>query len=609
MQLLLSHLMLVLLMGLVMSTSIANFFSLSRTVDNVSEENIRSILAAQSMHEALERQNDALVLAIIGEQPQARDEFKKAERDHLNALNEATRVAINQPNRTLVREITFRTEDIAVRANYVFEAESNDPNRIAAFLETTDLINEAQSRATRLLRQNEEQIILAKNKAGDLADRAAWLSIFYTAIALVVAVLLAARMMRLALTPLAMLAKHAQVIGSGNLDKQVKLERTDEIGELADSFNEMASKLAELRKSEERKIRRAEKMTDSAFESLYDPVIVTDAKGRIVHLNRAAEKLFGPAPESPRMPVIEHIGDKRIVSAISKAIQHQSASAPEDESAMVPLKVEGGDRTYRLRANPMKDDEGGVLGSVVVLEDVTRLREIDRLKTEFIGVASHELRTPITSLLLSVELMEEGAAGPMTQIQREIVQAQKQDLERLERLTRELLDLTRMETGAIVPKFERIPAKELLTAAYQGVASQAENKGVNLKLEARDDLPPVRADRSQMTRVLVNLLNNAIRHTHSGGSVTLRATESKNNVTFEVADTGEGIPAEYLAKIFDRFVQVPGATQGGAGLGLSIAQRIVYAHGGVMQVGSELGRGSTFSFSLSTLEEDGEEAA
>jgi signal transduction histidine kinase len=240
---------------------------------------------------------------------------------------------------------------------------------------------------------------------------------------------------------------------------------------------------------------------------------------------------------------------------------------------------------------------------VVVLEDITNLRQLDRLKTEFIGVASHELRTPITSLLLANELMSEGAAGVLSPELKQIVEAQGQDLSRLEKLTRELLDLTRMEAGQTLPKFEMSPAGQVAKGAVQSVRRQAEEKGVHLVEEIPEGLPSVRVDKSQITRVLVNLLNNAIRHTAPGGTVTARAIPKADQVTFEVADTGEGIPAEYLATIFDRFVQVPGATQGGAGLGLSIAQRIVKAHGGVMQVSSEVGKGSTFSFSVSTRPE------
>ncbi|MEA2551931.1 MAG: two-component system, NtrC family, sensor histidine kinase KinB [Fimbriimonadaceae bacterium] len=606
-QLLISHLLLVLVMGIVMSASIASLFSLSGTVDRMYENNLKSMRASEGIRDGLSKEVTSAAMFLTGQRnaPMVHKSAAGILKDNIRNGREAANEALDL---NLVRRLEIYIKDLET-AMAALAAAPNREAAIASFGHVRAIADNANGVAAKLSDVNYEATRQEKNSAAHEAFGASWRSVVYTFLALGIAILLASRMMRLALTPLAMLAKQAEVIGSGELDRKIQLDRHDEIGALADSFNEMAGKLADVRRMETRRLRRAEKMTDSAFESLYDPVIVTDAKGRIVHLNRAAEKLFGPAPESPRMPVVEHIGDERIVRAIRKAIEQQTVSATEDETSIVPIKLEGGDRTYRLRATPMKEDDGTLLGSVVVLEDITHLRQLDRLKTDFIGVASHELRTPITSLLLSNELLEEGAAGQLNPQQRQLVDAQKQDLQRLERLTRELLDLTRLEAGQTPPRFEMIPAKHLVESAVQSLKSQADQKGIRLVVEAPDDLPPVRVDRSQITRVLVNLLNNAIRHTPAGGTITVRATPSKNQVTFEVADTGEGIPSEYLAKIFDRFVQVPGATQGGAGLGLSIAQRIVKAHGGVMQVGSELGKGSAFRFSLSTNPEgDGEEA-
>lgn len=608
-QLLISHLLLVIVMGLVMSSSIASLFSMSRTVDRMYDNNLPSVWAAYGIQQALTEELTAARL-IQRRNPRGAGLYKIAHSALKGNVVEAAGRADTVNDKNLVAQIDRHVK--VIQKN--FEALNVDPplppEVAQARVDAIALrIEDATQAATALANSNFEATGEERRNAVHELIAASWRSVAYTFVAVVVAVLLAARMMRLALTPLAMLAKQAQVIGSGELDKKINLERDDEIGALADSFNEMAGKLADLRKMEERRLRRAQKMTDSAFESLYDPVIVTDSKGRIVHLNRAAEQLFGPAPESPRMPVVEHIGDERIVRAIRKAIDQQTVSATEDETSIVPIKLEGGDRTYRLRATPMKEDEGAILGSVVVLEDITHLRQLDRMKSEFIGVASHELRTPITSLLLSNELFAEGAAGELSPLQSQLIQAQKEDLQRLERLTRELLDLTRLEAGQTPPHFEMVPAAQLVHSAVQGVQSAAEEKGIVLSEDVPENLPPVRADRGQVTRVIINLLNNAIRHTPTEGQVTARAVANQNQVTFEVADTGEGIPTEYLAKIFDRFVQVPGATQGGAGLGLSIAQRIVKAHGGVMQVGSEVGKGSTFGFSLSTSPDgDGEQA-
>jgi signal transduction histidine kinase len=339
-------------------------------------------------------------------------------------------------------------------------------------------------------------------------------------------------------------------------------------------------------------------MSDAALESLYDPVIVTDALENVVHLNRSAEGLFGPVQVERGRPVADVIQDSRIVDAVRNAVQRDRISALEGEAGMVTIPSGGLQRTYRLRATPMRDAEDVLLGAAIVLEDVTHLRELDRLKTEFIGVASHELRTPVQSLLLSVELLREGAAGELTNEQHEIVAAQKEDLERLERMMRDLLDVTRLEAGMMPPHLELIQPADLIKATLDSVASQAEAKGVKLSAAPDAQLPPVRADRGQIVRVLVNLLNNAVRHSESGSEVIVSARSNGPEVLFAVKDTGAGIPKEYLPRIFDRFVQVPGATRGGAGLGLSIASSIIHAHGGEIRVESETGHGSTFEFGL-----------
>ena len=163
---------------------------------------------------------------------------------------------------------------------------------------------------------------------------------------------------------------------------------------------------------------------------------------------------------------------------------------------------------------------------------------------------------------------------------------------------RDLLDITRLEAGMAPPRFAPVPAAELAGGAFDAVQSQAEAKGLYFRLEAPANLPPVRADRSQIHRVLLNLLNNAIRHTGAGGQVTIAAKPTAAGVEFSVSDTGAGIPPEYLPHIFERFMQVPGATRGGAGLGLSIVQHIIAAHDSRITAESELHKGSRFAFIL-----------
>jgi len=171
----------------------------------------------------------------------------------------------------------------------------------------------------------------------------------------------------------------------------------------------------------------------------------------------------------------------------------------------------------------------------------------------------------------------------------------------LDRLMKELLDITKLQAGTSESDLRPTQCEELVEEAVSATRSVAKQKGVELSVATAPDLQPVKADRSQIERVLINLISNAIRHTRSGGHVKIRAEGGGDQVTFSVEDTGEGIPKEYLDKIFDRFVQVPGATGGGAGLGLSIAYKIVKAHGGKIWAESTLGEGSAFHFTLPTL--------
>lgn len=597
-QLLVSHLLLVLLLGLVMSLGVGSFFSLNRGFERVLQENLRAIIAGQDIRNALENESQ-IVSKLLPTNPDDASQRSQVELMRLrNALGSAIESA--QPSQQEVLKLLngdLRALGQAVEAAL---AKSTTADRLAASQQSVEpVLRRMGNRAEQFLLENQAAINKESNAVKQQVRVASTWSLWITLIAVILAIVLALRMVRVALTPLNELATRAERIGAGNLQERIRTRRKDEIGVLAQAFNNMAKSLLEARQRDERRRMRAEAVASAALASLYDPVIISDAQGQIVHFNPAAEGIFGRSPLEPRAPIIEHLGDMRIVRAIQKAIKgEQTTSGEEDPSTMVPIKVGGAERTYRLRATPMHDEEGTLLGSVAVLEDITHLRELDRLKTEFIGVASHELRTPVTSLLLSTELMLEGATGELNETQREVVSAQKEDLERLERLMRELLDLTRLEAGSSPPRFELVKAEDLVKATLAPLRSPAENKGVTLSSIIDPELPLVRADRSQIVRVLTNLVSNAVRHTPGGGTVAVAVERAGDQVRFQVIDTGEGIPAEYLPHIFERFVQVPGATGGGAGLGLPISQTIVQAHGGEISVISHLGKGTTFSFLL-----------
>lgn len=448
-----------------------------------------------------------------------------------------------------------------------------------------------------LLQLNQRAMFRKAEVASGVAQLWFYRTLLIAGILVVAGIFLAFLLARRIVGPLQRLTENTVRIASGDLNARVAVDSNDEVGVLAAEYNRMADNLRQLRNSDKGKLLVAQQTTEAAIDSLFDPVIVTDAEGRVTKLNPAAEEIFGSENENRGMHVGEVARDVRIAGAVAETLQSQRPVAGDGMSAVLPLAVAGSERAFRMRTTPMRDNDRHLLGAVTLLEDVTHLREIDRLKSEFIATASHELRTPLTSVQMGVYLLLERAAGELTEKQVEILSACRDDCERLDKLMRDLLDVSRIEAGESKPSLEPIRTRDLINGATKELRPQVESKGLNFKVEAPVDLPTVKADRSQVERVLANLVMNAMRYTKQG-EIRISAQPRGNSVAVSISDTGSGIPQEYLPHIFDKFVQVPGAATGGAGLGLAISRLIVEAHGGQISVQSEPEKGSTFTFTL-----------
>jgi PAS domain S-box-containing protein len=448
-----------------------------------------------------------------------------------------------------------------------------------------------------LLQLNQRAMLAKSEAAAGVAQLWFYRTLLFAGVLVVAGILLAFFLANRIVEPLRQLTATTAKIAAGDLNAKVTVSSNDEVGVLAAEYNRMAERIRQLRSSDLGQLIVAQQTTEAAIDSLYDPVIVTDGEGCVTKLNPAAEEIFGSEKENTGKHVGEVARDTRIAGAVAEALQSQRPVAGEGMSSVLPFAVDGLERAFRLRTTPMRDNAQHLLGAVTILEDITHLREIDRLKSEFIATASHELRTPLTSVQMGVHLLLEGALGELTESQNEVLQACRQDCERLDKLMRDLLDLSKIEAGESQPQLATVSARDLLTAAVKELRPQVETKGLKLSVDAPVDLPWVRADRLQIERVISNLVINALRHTKQG-EIKISAEQRENHVAVSVSDTGSGIPTEYLPHIFDKFVQVPDAPTGGAGLGLTISKSIVEAHGGRISVQSQPGRGTTFTFTL-----------
>jgi NtrC-family two-component system sensor histidine kinase KinB len=279
----------------------------------------------------------------------------------------------------------------------------------------------------------------------------------------------------------------------------------------------------------------------------------------------------------------------------------ESGHSPQLDEPAATLAVEHRDQThyYRFSITPVKTEQEQMLGVVLLLQDVTKLKELDRLKSEFVMTASHELRTPLTSIAMSIGLLTENASQKLAENERALLGAAQEDVQRLRALVNDLLDLSKIESGRMEMEIVPVSISLLAERAISALSTQAEEKEIELAQQIPEELPEVKADPNKVTWVLTNLIANAIRYTDQGGHIQVSARPVKEFVFVSVIDDGAGIPLEYQSKIFDKFVQVKSTKAvSGSGLGLAICKEIVKAHGGMIWVNSTPGQGSTFTFTL-----------
>jgi PAS domain S-box-containing protein len=413
-------------------------------------------------------------------------------------------------------------------------------------------------------------------------------------VALVLALVFSWQFTRLVVRPIQMLAKSAHDIAEGELDQRIQYRSHDEVGLLAAEFNRMSVRLRELRKSDVGRVLIERRKSDAVIDSLYEPVIVTDSEGNVTKLNRAAELLFGNDKDKS---VNQTFLRERLLQAVKQAVEMQRPVADDEEGAIMPLRVGDAERSFRLRATSLRDQEGRLYGAVTVLEDVTALREVDRFKTNFIQIASRKFRGPLQSLRMALYAVNHGQAEPPQPRQKEFLSEAEDTADQLDTLITDLLELAEVDSGSRKLEHERLRPIVLTREAFNRYAPEAEVKRIKMEHKTYPDLAAVMADRRAVRSIFDNLLANALEFTPTDGRIELGAMEKENFVVFYVKDTGPGIPPERRERIFSRFAT--DRTDGkGTGLGLALVRRLVEAQGGQVSVESKVGEGSTFSFTL-----------
>jgi two-component system, OmpR family, phosphate regulon sensor histidine kinase PhoR len=402
-----------------------------------------------------------------------------------------------------------------------------------------------------------------------------------TLLAVLLATLIAGRISR----PVRLLTQSAWQMTSINPVDQPISHDKDEINQLTSVFNNMSVRLADKIKDLE-----TERATlEAVLQKMTDGVLIVDAHGDVQLVNPAAGKMFSitqsKAIKKPLIEVVRH----------HQPVEMWQRCRDSGETQAVDFEV--GNRLSLLGIATSLSP--AIYGSTLLLfQDMTRQRQIETMRRDFISNVSHELRTPLAALKALTETLQGGALEDPPAAHRFLEQMET-EVDSLSLMVSELLELSRIESGRVPLSLVSTRPIDIVTPAFERLSLQAERAGLILTIECPDDLPPVLADVTRVQQVVVNLLHNAIKFTPLGGQVTVRADQQDHAVQFTVTDTGIGIAAEDLPRIFERFYKVDRSrATSGTGLGLAIARHLVEAHGGRIWVESEVGKGSTFYFTI-----------
>jgi len=403
--------------------------------------------------------------------------------------------------------------------------------------------------------------------------------------------------------PLRALLEGIREISEKNYSKRLHFDQGDEFAEVAGAFNNMAARLNEWENSNLATVLSEKRRIETIIEQMQDAILGINEKQELLFMNDAARK------------VLNITEDKIVGQNTQKLVQNNDLfrSIIGNDSAIKPLKIvlDGKESHFQLQSRdifvPNLDKQGDAVkiatksaGKVYVLRNITEFKERDEAKTNFIATISHELKTPISSIKMSLKLLNDERVGTMNTEQQQLVEHIKDDSARLLKITSELLELSQVETGNIQLNFIPVNPLQILEYAMSSVKFQAEQKGVHIDVIKDESLPQVQADVEKTAWVLVNFLSNALRYSSEKSKIIIKLAMRNQRVEFSVKDFGKGIDEQYQKRLFDRYFQVPtdGQNKSGSGLGLAISKDFIEAQQGNIWVESSIGEGSKFAFTL-----------
>jgi signal transduction histidine kinase len=585
-RLLLGFMLLLILLSAVGAYAVWTTQALGKSVAAVVVANARGLIVAQQLKDEANRLGSALRQLRAADTSGNRAEFESVR----GACQTLLQHQLGSPGGGAERTAQLQDVEVALQrlAGRGTSATAASLRPLALMKADEAALYSVLRTIDRLTEHDAGNLQRAEDMARQLTTRTTTVFGVGVTIAVLLAFLFAWALGRGLLQPIQRLTISAAALGEGNLDHDVPVTSNDEIGALARTFNTMAAKLRIYRDAMTEKARRAQRTMEATLTSTPDPLFVVSCTGALEVRNPAAETLAATPEFARGFP-------EALAHPLQAVLATGTHYLPTDYNRVVTVR----DRHYLPRILAIGDTLTDFRGAAVVLQDVTKFRLLDDAKSNLVATVSHELKTPLTSLRLSVYLLLEQQLGSLTAGQRELAETARDDTDRLLRILDDLLDLSRIESGVARPHLEKVGIDGLFENLAREILPLLTAAGQNLTVHAAPGCDAVPMDRDSIRHVFINLLTNASKYSPMGGEIELYTEPADHGfVRFGVRDHGPGLAEEHQQRVFEKFYRVPSQVKKGAGLGLAICREIVVAHGGSIACHSMPGEGCDFHFML-----------
>jgi NtrC-family two-component system sensor histidine kinase KinB len=579
-----------------------DYIRLGKTVKTLLAHNSANVEAATNMLKSLGEQESSQYL-LINHYDERVVESLKFSRDQFLSQQQIVTAGCSAPRECGIADTIMINYGMYLSLSETFlqASKSRSGQANPTFLNMLALEEQLRFLCLSLLDYNQMRIVETNLRIKKTASRGAVLAVISaTALAAVLIIGLNLQLRREVIRPTQRLRQTLRLIRSGNLGPKIDISSGGELADLYAEFNKMTERLRTYEKLNIQQIIAEKKKAEAVVESLSEPVIVTDDRHEIILINQAAIRLLKISePGWQGKPVSGIVKDEKLRTLLLA----DPAKPPEPgrPDSWIPIELDGEPHYYRPHQTTAAEGAGRIRILVTLFQDVTAYQKLDRMKSDFIATVSHEFRTPLTSINMTIDILAKEVIGRINERQKELLGSAKEDAQRLIKLVKDLLDLSRLESGQYKIKKEWVDLKHLTEETIRSLDLVLKEKRIELRLRFSPALPRLWCDARQVSWVIANLANNAVRHTPPGGTITIMADRTNGSVRVSVSDTGKGITDRDIGTIFDKFVQIKTpaeATPGSVGLGLAIAKEAVESHGGTIWVESETGKGSTFFFTL-----------